>query len=115
MERVTTPTLILHGAEDVRVPTGQGFEHFRALKEIGKAKVEMVLFPREEHTFAEIAHQKTKVERELKWFDKHLLDIEERPEPLASPLLPRIAQSGGLYGTMTSGVLVPETVPLPAL
>jgi dipeptidyl aminopeptidase/acylaminoacyl peptidase len=117
MDKVRTPTLILHGEADVRVPLGQGQEHFRALKEIGKAHVEMILFPREEHTFAEIAHQKTKVAKELEWF-QHYIDTaaEAAPkEPLAAPLSARLAQHGGMYGEWIANVLVPETAPLSAL
>jgi dipeptidyl aminopeptidase/acylaminoacyl peptidase/formylglycine-generating enzyme required for sulfatase activity len=137
MDRVTTPTLILHGAKDVRVPTSQGFEHFRALKEHAKTKVEMVTFPREEHTLLEIAHQRTKVERELAWFDQYILglagdgprDDSAKPkagreeskkkssrtpqqQPLAGPLRAKVAQAGGLFGQQEHGILVPETVPL---
>ena len=114
LDRVTTPTLILHGEDDVRVPTSQGHEHFRALKIHGKAPVEMVLFPREEHTFIEIAHQRTKVEKELAWFDKHVLGDSQRPEPLAEPLEERVAQIHGLYGETIGNVLAPETVLVPA-
>jgi dipeptidyl aminopeptidase/acylaminoacyl peptidase len=32
---VTTPTLILHGEADVRVPTSQGYEFYNALKRQG--------------------------------------------------------------------------------
>ncbi|MFQ6113967.1 MAG: prolyl oligopeptidase family serine peptidase [bacterium] len=109
MKNVKTPTLILFGENDVRVPIGQGYEHFRALKELGKT-VEFVVFPREGHGLREITHQRTKVQKELAWFDKYVLDVKERPQPLAGPLLERVLQVNGLYGKLVNGVLVPETV-----
>ena len=36
IDNVTTPTLILHGGNDERVPTGQAYELFRGLKDRGK-------------------------------------------------------------------------------
>ena len=35
MKNVTTPTLVLHGEADVRVPTSQGYEFYHALKREG--------------------------------------------------------------------------------
>ncbi|MEP6783915.1 MAG: S9 family peptidase, partial [Acidobacteriota bacterium] len=43
IDKVTTPTLILHGANDERVPTGQAYELYRGLKDRGKA-TELVLY-----------------------------------------------------------------------
>jgi dipeptidyl aminopeptidase/acylaminoacyl peptidase len=114
LNKVTTPTLILFGANDVRVPVGQGYEHFRSLKELGKAPVEFVLFPREGHGLSELKHQRTKVQKEFAWFDRYVLDGIERPRPLASALIERAAKVGGVYGQWLSGILVPETVPITA-
>ncbi len=114
LDRVTTPTLILFGAKDVRVPVGQGYEHYRTLKEVGKAPVEFVLFPREGHGLSELKHQRTKVQKELAWFDRYVLGGPERPKPLASALIERAAHVGGVYGEMVGGVLVPETLALTA-
>jgi dipeptidyl aminopeptidase/acylaminoacyl peptidase len=36
IDKVQTPTLILHGGNDERVPTGQAYEMYRALKDRGK-------------------------------------------------------------------------------
>ena len=52
VDRVTTPTLILHGSSDERVPIGQPMELFRALKDRGKT-TELVFYPREGHSFSE--------------------------------------------------------------
>ncbi|MDP2055156.1 MAG: S9 family peptidase, partial [Acidobacteriota bacterium] len=57
IDKVTTPTLILHGANDERVPVGQALELFRGLKDRGKA-TELVFYPREGHGITEYYHQK---------------------------------------------------------
>ena len=44
----TTPTLIQHGEQDVRVPVGQGYELYSALKRQGTV-VKMVVYPRQPH------------------------------------------------------------------
>lgn len=49
---VKTPTLILHGEQDVRVPLGQGRELFNALKRQG-VPVELVIYPRQGHVVDE--------------------------------------------------------------
>ena len=49
---ISTPTLILHGEEDERVPVGQGRELHNALRRRG-VPVELVLYPRQGHAIAE--------------------------------------------------------------
>jgi dipeptidyl aminopeptidase/acylaminoacyl peptidase len=62
-DRVTTPLLILHGANDDRVPIGQPMEFYRALKDRGKT-VELVFYPREGHGFREYYHQLDRLQRQ---------------------------------------------------
>ena len=69
---VRTPTLILHGAEDVRVRPEQGGEFHRALTTLG-VPVEFVLYPREGHAITERAHQIDLLRRVLAWYDRWLL------------------------------------------
>ena len=66
-----TPVLVLQGAADVRVPTSQGQEFYRAVSMAG-ADTEMVTYPREPHIFAEREHQIDSLTRELKWFSDRL-------------------------------------------
>jgi dipeptidyl aminopeptidase/acylaminoacyl peptidase len=49
---VDTPTLILHGEQDVRVPLSQGRELYNALKRQG-VTVEMAIYPRQGHVVDE--------------------------------------------------------------
>ncbi|HSQ17839.1 MAG TPA: S9 family peptidase, partial [Anaerolineales bacterium] len=49
VDRVTTPTLILHGEDDQRVPVWQGYEFYNALTRSG-CPVQMVVYPQTGHT-----------------------------------------------------------------
>ena len=48
IQYVKTPTLILHGENDPRVPTSQGYEFHAALKWRG-VPVKMIVYPRTQH------------------------------------------------------------------
>jgi dipeptidyl aminopeptidase/acylaminoacyl peptidase len=69
--RVTTPTLIVHGENDLCVPVNQAYAFYRALRE-RKVPVELVVYPREGHGFNEKAHLLDLEERMVGWFEKHL-------------------------------------------
>ncbi len=89
MDKVTTPTIIFFGTEDKQVPTEQGWQHYRALQQLGKTSVRFILFPGEGHGPRKLVHQRRKVEEELAWFDKFLFKTEaDRNEALKpeSPL-----------------------------
>jgi dipeptidyl aminopeptidase/acylaminoacyl peptidase len=72
IDKATTPTLILHGANDERVPTGQAYELYRGLKDRGKP-TELVFYPREGHGIAEYYHQKDRMQRIYDWVTKYTL------------------------------------------
>jgi len=71
--KANTPTLIIHGKEDPRVPISQSKELYTALKWKG-VPVEFVTYPREEHGVVERAHQYDFMNRVLGWFEKYLKD-----------------------------------------
>jgi dipeptidyl aminopeptidase/acylaminoacyl peptidase len=71
IKRAKTPTLIIHGAADPRVPIGQSQEMYTALKWKG-VPVEFVTYPREGHGVAERAHQEDFMRRVIGWFEKYL-------------------------------------------
>jgi dipeptidyl aminopeptidase/acylaminoacyl peptidase len=75
VDKVTTPTLILHGASDERVPTGQALELYRALKDRGKT-TELVFYPREPHGFSEYYHQRDRMQRIYDWVTKYTLGTQ---------------------------------------
>lgn len=71
VENVTTPTLILHGIADTRVPIPQAEEFYEALKE-RHVPVEFVKYPRENHGFTEPRHIQDRWQRYLVFFGKYL-------------------------------------------
>ncbi len=73
IKKAKTPTLILHGEKDDRVPLGQAQELYMGLKKNG-VPVEMVVYPREPHGLREPNHQKDKMEREMAWFERWVLN-----------------------------------------
>jgi dipeptidyl aminopeptidase/acylaminoacyl peptidase len=68
---VTTPTQVIHGAEDLRVPFTQGQEFYRALGRRG-IPTEMVILPRTPHGPTEPKLLMEVSERILRWFEFHL-------------------------------------------
>jgi dipeptidyl aminopeptidase/acylaminoacyl peptidase len=68
---VSTPTLILHGKEDVRVPFSQGQELYNALNRQG-CPVQMVAYPRMGHGITEPKFIEDIGKRELEWCNKYL-------------------------------------------
>jgi dipeptidyl aminopeptidase/acylaminoacyl peptidase len=71
VDGVTTPTLVLHGEHDRRVPLGQGYELYTALKRNG-CSVQMVVYPRTGHVPQEPKLLLDVMRRTLDWFDQHL-------------------------------------------
>ncbi len=68
---VETPTMILHGQADTRVPIPQAEEFYRALYE-KHVPVEYVTYPRENHGFVEPRHIQDRWQRYLVFFGKYL-------------------------------------------
>jgi dipeptidyl aminopeptidase/acylaminoacyl peptidase len=71
VKNVKTPTMIMHGQVDTRVPIAQAQEFYMALKEMN-VPVEFVVYPRENHGFTEPRHQMDRVRRYVKFFSKYL-------------------------------------------
>jgi dipeptidyl aminopeptidase/acylaminoacyl peptidase len=71
VKNVKSPVLIMHGANDARVPPEQAVEFYRALKDLGK-DVTFVLYPREGHGIREPRHQVDRLRRYLFFFSKHV-------------------------------------------
>ncbi len=82
---ITTPTILLHGMEDTTDTEQQSMMFFTAIKEIGKAPVRYIKFPRQPHGIREPRHQRTRDIEEIRWMQKYILDEEwtpwERPTP----------------------------------
>ena len=71
VNNVKTPTMILHGQSDTRVPNPQSEEFYRALLE-RHVPVEYVVYPRENHGFTEPRHLVDRLQRYLVFFGKYL-------------------------------------------
>ena len=73
--KVTTPTIVLVGENDVRVPPNQSVELYRALRTNG-VDTHLYIAPREPHGWQELRHELFKVNVELDWFERHVRGIE---------------------------------------
>lgn len=71
MDDVVTPVQIIHGANDLRVPLGQGQEFYWALQEKG-IDSEMVIYPRTGHGPTEPKFIADVSNQILRWFNYHL-------------------------------------------
>lgn len=71
VRNVKTPTMILHGQADTRVPLAQAQEFYMALKE-RNVPVEFVVYPREGHGFTEPRHNVDRVRRYVRFFARYL-------------------------------------------
>lgn len=71
VEDVITPTLILHGQLDQRVPLGQAQEFYNALK-LRNVPSKMVIYPRSGHFPGEPKLIRDMWEREINWFNGYL-------------------------------------------
>jgi dipeptidyl aminopeptidase/acylaminoacyl peptidase len=69
--RIRTPVLIMHGAEDTNVPVSQAEFLHRALVRFD-VEHEYVVYPRENHSIRERAHQLDVLRRTRAWFDRRL-------------------------------------------
>jgi dipeptidyl aminopeptidase/acylaminoacyl peptidase len=71
VKNVSTPTLILHGEADERVPPSQDYEYYHSLKTRG-VTVKMVVYPRQPHGFQEPKFIMDVAQRHLDWVEKYV-------------------------------------------
>ncbi len=72
ISNVTTPTLVIVGENDPRVPMPQSVELFRALRSLD-VPTHLYVAPREPHGWRELRHRLFKINVELEWFAKYAL------------------------------------------
>jgi dipeptidyl aminopeptidase/acylaminoacyl peptidase len=77
-KNVTTPTIILHGANDTTDTEAQSMNFFAYLKDMGKT-VRYIKFPREPHGFNEPRHQRIRDVEEIAWMQKYVLGLDWKP------------------------------------
>jgi len=75
VHNVTTPTLILVGEEDLRVPMPQSVEMYRALKALG-VPVHLYVAPRQPHGWRELHHRLFKANVEMDWWERWVMERE---------------------------------------
>ncbi len=71
LKHASTPTLILHGEEDRRVPVGQAWETYRMLQDVG-VETELVLYPGAGHSISNPKQFADLARRWLAWYLEHL-------------------------------------------
>jgi tetratricopeptide (TPR) repeat protein len=99
VEKITTPTLFLCGAEDWNVPLLNSEQLYQAMRRLGR-DTELVIYPGESHEIARPSFLVDRLRRYLAWYDRYLRpggsgESIEPPEatsllgrPLPSPALP---------------------------
>jgi dipeptidyl aminopeptidase/acylaminoacyl peptidase len=73
-EKVATPTLVMHSANDLRCPLGQAERYYATLKRAG-AETELLIFPGEDHELSRSGrprHRRQRFEAILGWWARHL-------------------------------------------
>jgi len=75
VHKAKTPTLIMFGRNDNRVPLPQGVEMYRGLK-ANNVPTELVIFPRAGHSPIELRHKLYKMNKEFQWLEKFIMDRE---------------------------------------
>lgn len=71
ISNVSTPTQVIHGQQDFRVPFTQGQEFYRALNRLG-VETEMIVYPRTPHGPREPKFLMDVSPRIKEWFEKHM-------------------------------------------
>lgn len=79
VDRVRTPTLVMTGDQDRAVGPSHSWTLYRALQHLG-VPVRFLVFPGEPHMLFVEAHQRRKVEEELRWFDQYLPGFRSRTD-----------------------------------
>lgn len=75
IDKVTTPTLLLHGEQDETCTIGQSMMFYQGLKDRGVTS-RFIRFPREPHGFREPHHIRMRDAEEIGWLMKHARGIE---------------------------------------
>ncbi len=74
IDRVTAPTLVLHGANDTNVPVVEAEQVVEALQRRG-IRTDYILFPDEGHGFRKTANRIRATTATVRWFDETLVEV----------------------------------------
>ena len=78
IEKVTTPTLIMVGDRDYRVPLPQSEQLYVALRSLGKPAA-LVVYPEQSHGISRPSYQVDRFRRYGLWYDKYILGKDVDP------------------------------------
>jgi dipeptidyl aminopeptidase/acylaminoacyl peptidase len=78
IEKVTTPTLIMVGDRDYRVPLPQSEQLYVALRSLGKPAA-LVVYPGQSHGISRPSYQIDRLRRYGLWYDKYILGKDVDP------------------------------------
>lgn len=81
LDKVKTPTVIHVGENDERVPAAHAKTLYRALRHYLHVPTELIIYPGEGHGLTTYEHRKAKLEWDLAWFNRYLLQTQPPPEP----------------------------------
>lgn len=71
LAKAKTPTMVVHGLADTRVPPQQSKELYRGIRHKGTPAT-LIMYPREGHGVGENVHTVDYIQRFLSWFDTHV-------------------------------------------
>jgi dipeptidyl aminopeptidase/acylaminoacyl peptidase len=71
VEKITTPTLLLCGTDDMNVPALNSEQLYQALRRLGR-ETELILYPGQTHRLEKPSFLKDRYDRYLAWYDQHL-------------------------------------------
>jgi dipeptidyl aminopeptidase/acylaminoacyl peptidase len=71
IEKVTTPTLLMGGADDMNVPLLNSEQLYQALRRLGR-ETELVIYPGQHHGIRRPSYVKDRYQRYIAWYDKYV-------------------------------------------
>jgi len=71
LKNCQTPTLIMHGKNDNRVPVSQSWETYRALQDVG-VPVDLVIYPNANHSISNSRQRANVYLRWVSWYKKYI-------------------------------------------
>ncbi len=77
VEKITTPTLYMGGAEDWNVPIIGSEQMYQALRRLGR-KTQLVVYPGQHHGIRKPTYQKDRYQRYLAWYDRYVKGLEDK-------------------------------------
>ncbi|MGI9626278.1 MAG: prolyl oligopeptidase family serine peptidase [Longimicrobiales bacterium] len=80
LDKVKTPTILFHGAEDTTDTMEQSMNYFAGLRHLG-VEARFLLFPREGHGIREPRHRRTMMVEEMRWLNRYVKGLEDWEPP----------------------------------